>query len=190
MSSALVKGLALAVLLLAAGLALQTHRLNVAQASAARAEIPPAREAAKAAAAVVETVTVQLAARIDTVRLHLRDTVRVPAPYLAPRTAADTAGAVAALPGVVQRYEGCRADLQALVSECTRYRAAAERRFAADSTLIAKQDVALRTPAPRSRWSLGLTLGYGATATQDSTGAVRVRSGPSATIGASYRIAF
>jgi hypothetical protein len=102
----------------------------------------------------------------------------VPTRALHPVTPADTAAAVAELPKVEARYQSCRVQLLAAVDDCAAYKLRAEKRFAGDSTVIAKLEDALRDRPPRRHWSLGITAGYGGTLASDSTGATRLYHRP------------
>ena len=173
----------LIALLVAVGLVagVQTWRVRAAQRDAVESRVAPAKAEAAVAKQDAQAAAVTLTARIDTVTRWLRDTVRVPARALRPTPPADTARAVAALPVVTAQYQACRAHLLSLVTDCDARSLASERRFRADSVVIATQDAVLRERKPRRHWSLGITGGYGVTLTGD-----RVVTGPSITAGLTW----
>lgn len=183
--SALTKGLLIVVAVLALGVGVLAWQLRAAHRTTAEAAVAPAKEQAAVAKLEEQKAAATLAARIDTVTRWLTHTVHdtVPTAALHPVTPADTAAAVAELPKVEARYQGCRAQLALTVSDCAAFRVTAEKRFAADSTVIAKQDRVIDAGLPMRRWSLGITAGYGGT-----VNASHVYTGPSLTAGLHLRI--
>jgi hypothetical protein len=186
--SALTKGLLALLVVVGVFAGVQTWRVRAAQRAGVEAAIAPAKEAAVVAKHEERQAAAALEARIDTVTRWLTRTVHdtVPAAALHPVTPADTTAAVAELPKVEARYQSCRVQLVAAIDECAAYKLRAERRFATDSTVIAKQDVVIRDRPARRHWSLGVTVGYGATLARDSTRALRLYTGPSLTAGLTW----
>lgn len=160
----------------------QNQQLRVEVSNAA---VAPAQVVSDLAAAQVETVTKVLAAKRDTVLRVLHDTVEVPANLLHPVTSGDTASAVAALPKVKAERDSIAKSCRAFVVTCDEFRVKALAKFHADSDLV--HSLSARKPQER-RFSLGLTVGYGATAFRDSTNTWRAVSGPSVTLGAQWRL--
>lgn len=158
------KGLIVALVISAVGFGVQTWRVNAGKHDAVEAAVVPAKEAAATAKVEEQAAAATLTARIDTVTRWLHDTVGrpVPASVLHPVTRVDTVAAVAALPVVQQQYEGCRAQLTSLVTDCEAFHIKADRRAAADSLVIVKQDALLRDRPPKRYWHVGITGGYGA----------------------------
>lgn len=188
--SALTKALLVLVAALALGVGVLGLQLRASHRSTAAAALAPAKEQAAASKQVEQAAAATLAARVDTVTRWLTHTVHdtLPPAVLHPVTAADTTAAVAMLPVVQQRYEGCRAQLVPVLSDCAAYRLTAVKRAADDSTVIAKQDAVIAQGLVPRRWSIGVTLGYGGTLAADAAGARRLYTGPSATVGLSVRI--
>jgi hypothetical protein len=149
-----------------AALGVQSYRLTRRERQLAALELAPRARAAAEAKARVETVTVQLAATVRTVTKLLRDTIVVPARVLHPTTAADTAAAVVALPVVTQRLDSTRAACSLLVTDCDRYRIAAEQRAVADSNVRAGLEAqvrALERSGLAAAWDrVKVPLAYGA----------------------------
>jgi hypothetical protein len=158
------------------------------RAATADAALESAHAAATAATLRVDTVTVRLAARIDTVKRIIHDTVSVPARALKPVTKADTIEAVRQLPIVTEKYAACRQQLSLLVDDCTEYKLGAQAKFRADSDVVRKMQVVIDHPPPMRRWSISLSGGYGAVAARDSTNALRVYTGPAVCLCVSFRI--
>jgi hypothetical protein len=123
------------VVFLLLGIAAQTWRLTGAQNALALAQLQPAHQAAVAAAARVETVTVKLAGSEKIVTHYLTQKPTEPL-VLVPVTPADTAKAAAQLPGVAAALDTLKRACSVFVADCQSYRLAAENRFAADSTEI------------------------------------------------------
>jgi hypothetical protein len=170
------------VLVLAAGFYWLDHRTHVPTEPA----ITDARTQSAIAKTVVETVTVQLTARVDTVRAHAHvDTVTIPKRVLVPTTRIDTIEAVRQLPLVAGQLATCREDRAGLLTDCDRFKLAAEARFRADSTTMQRQQAALDARRIPSRWSIGVSGGYGGTL-ERQTG--RVVSGPSLCLCVQYRL--
>lgn len=168
-----------AALLMVVGI--QTYRVHAHQNDAVEAAVAPAKEAAAQAKAQAETVMVKLADARVVVTRTIHDTVSVPANVLHPVTAADTTSAVAALPIVKAERDSIARSCAAYVLTCDLFRASAETRFRADSSVIAAQDALLTSRPPRRHWSLGVTGGYGAVLS-----AGRVLTGPSLTAGVTW----
>jgi hypothetical protein len=179
--SLLTKVLIGAVLVLAVGFGIQTWRVNAGKHDAVEAAVAPAKEQAAVAKEEEQHAGATLAARVDTVKRWLHDTVRVPEHVLHPVTPADTASAVAALPVVQQQYEGCRAQLASLLTDCEAFHLKADRRASADSVVIVKQDALLRERPPKRYWHVGVTGGYGALLTGGG-----VLTGPSVVVGVTW----
>lgn len=188
----LTKALVALVLLFGVVAGVQTWRVTAAKRAGAAAAVAPAKAVAAQAKVEDQAAAATLAARIDTVTRYLTRTVHdtLPAAVLHPVTPADTSAAVAALPVVQQRYESCRVQLSALLTDCEAKQATALRRFAADSGVIAAQAGVIAKGLVPPRWSLSITAGYGGTFARDSTRAFRLYTGPSLTAGLSYRVAF
>lgn len=181
--SILTKGLIAALVVLAVGFGVQTWRVNAGKHDAIEAAVAPAKEQAAISKAEERKAAAALDARIDTVTRWLTRTVHDTAPTAAlhPVTRADTMAAVAELPKVEARYQGCRVQLSAAKDDCVSYKLRAEKRFTADSNVIVKQDALLRDRPPKRYWHLGITGGYGALLT-----AGRVLTGPSITVGVTW----
>jgi hypothetical protein len=181
----LTKVLIGALLVLAVGFGIQTWRVSAGKHDAVEAAVAPAKEQAAAAKVEEQQAGATLAARVDTVKRWLHDTVRVPVRVpehvLHPVTPADTAAAVAALPIVQQQYESCRAQLTSLLTDCEAFHLKADRRASADSVVIVKQDALLRERPPKRYWHVGVTGGYGATLSGG-----QVVTGPSLTVGVTW----
>lgn len=139
--------LALFVALLAT-IGVQTWRLTSAERRVQALELAPERAALDSARAKVETVTVRLAARIDTVTRIINGALRTDTLVLAPQTPQDTATAVGQLPVLAAAYDTLRGSCSALAVTCGEYRATAERRFGADSTYIVSLEREVRRAQP------------------------------------------
>ena len=172
------KALIGALLALAVLLGVQTWRVKAAQHDTVEAAVAPAKEAAAAAKVEEQKAGVALAARVDTVKRWLHDTVRVPEHVLHPVTPADTASAVAALPIVQTKLDSTRAACSLLVVTCEQYHASAEQRFAADANVISTQQALLRDRPPRRHWMPCVAGGYGA-----GLHGGMITTGPTVTVG-------
>jgi hypothetical protein len=162
--SLLTKGLIVVILALLVAVGVQTWRVSAGKHDAVEAAVAPAKEQAAASKAEERKAAATLDARIDTVTRWLTRTVHdtVPVAALHPVTPADTAAAVAELPKVEARYQGCRLQLTEAKDDCATYKFRAEKRAVDDSLVIVKQDALLRDRPPKRSWHVGITGGYGA----------------------------
>ena len=119
-----------AFLLLVIGV--QAFRLRGAQNALADAQLVPQHQAAVAAAAKVETVTVQLQGATQTVNRVIKS-IRTDTLVIRPTTAAETVTVVREVPVLVAQLDTLKRACSALILDCQSYRLAAESRFAADS---------------------------------------------------------
>lgn len=170
--------------LLALGLfgAVQTWRVRAAQHDAIEAAVAPAKAQAALARAKVETVTVHLAAAERVVTTVIR-AVRTDTLVLHPQSRQDTATALAQLPALAAAHDSLQRSCSAFVVSCGEYRTAAERRFAADSSVITTQGALLRDRPPKRYWHLGVTGGYGATLSHG-----QIVTGPSVAAGITWTL--
>lgn len=160
----------------------QTWRVRSAKRAGAEAAIAPAKAIAAEATQEEQKASAALTARIDTVTRTVTRT-RVDTFLVAPKTPADTAHALAQLPTLVTEHAALQRSCTDLANSCLDYRAKAERRFRADSLVIATQGAWIGAGLTPRRWSVGVTAGYGATL---NTG--HVYTGPSVAVGLSWRI--
>jgi hypothetical protein len=161
---------------------LEWRRAQDASHAADERALAPAKEAAEIAKSDVQAASAGLTARVDTVTRRLRDTLwRTTIDTVRPVTREDTSRALAQLPVVVAKYDSLHRSCSALVVDCPAYRASAERRFRADSAVIAAQAAVLKDRPPRRSWRLGITGGYGALLSGD-----HVLTGPSLTAGVTW----
>lgn len=121
--------------------------------------LAPAKVKVIEATARVETVTVQLAAAERVVTRTLTQ-VRTDTLMLHPQTAQDTAKALVQLPALAIAHDSLQKACGAFVMTCTEFRAAAEKRFAADSVYRVGLE---QLQAPRCGWRCGAVLGTLAT---------------------------
>lgn len=138
---------AIAFFAVVALLGLQTWRTTTLERKLAAAQLAPAKVVTIEAAAKVETVTVQLAAA-ERVVTRTINSVRIDTLLIHPTTAQDTARAVAQLPALASAHDSLQRSCSAFVVSCGEYRTAAEKRFVADSAYRAQLEAALRGAAP------------------------------------------
>jgi hypothetical protein len=130
-------------------------RVSSLQRQLAVAKLAPAKVKTIEAAAKVETLTVQLAAAERVVTRTLTQ-VRTDTLMLHPQTAQDTATALVQLPALAVAHDSLQKACSAFVMTCSEFRAAAEKRFAADSIYRVELE---QLQAPRCGWRCGAVLG-------------------------------
>lgn len=138
---------AIAFFAVVALLGIQSWRTATLERKLAAALLAPARAATDSTKRKVDTVRVQLAAAERVVTRTLTK-VRVDTLELSPKTAKDTARAVAQLPALAIAHDSLQRSCSAFVVSCGEYRTAAENRFRADSTYRVGLEAALRGAAP------------------------------------------
>ena len=110
----------------------QAFRLRGIQNALADAQLVPQHQASIAAAAKVETVTVQLQAATQRVTRTI-NSIRIDTLLIVPTTKAETLVVVREVPVLVATLDTLTRACRALSVSCQDYRLAAEKRFAADS---------------------------------------------------------
>lgn len=122
------------------------------------AKLAPAKIATIQAAARVDTVKVELAAKRDTV-LKVLKAWKTDTLMLHPVTPEDTAKAVAQLPQIVAKGDLMEKSCSAFVISCDKFREAAINKFQKDSTYILSLE---QLGHPRCGMKCGILLGVGA----------------------------
>lgn len=136
-----------AFLVMLALLGLEQYKTTSLERQLAAAKLAPMQAAVDTAQRRVDTIRVQLAGRIDTVRRTLAK-VRVDTFMVAPQSAQDTATAVAQLPTLVAAHDRLQRQCTALGQTCDQFRVAAAANDQAKDVFIAGLQEALTAQRP------------------------------------------